>query len=96
MSDSLNYKALANKLMFDLSDEEVKAAESEFQTFLQQLSLLDQIDTTDVEPMVYPLSPVTTYMRDDEPADVLTQKEVLDNVRRVKVGHVHVPKVVRS
>lgn len=96
MSDSLNYKALANKLMFDLSDDEVKFVEAEFEMLLKQIDLLDHIDTEGVEEMVYPLFPVTTFLREDEVSDVLSQDAVLQNAKKVKEGHVHVPKVVRS
>ena len=95
MSDSLDYKKLANQLMFDLSDEEVVGIEEEFQILLKQLELLDEIDTDGVEAMIYPLEPITTFMREDIVGDVLTQEEALSNAKKVKERHVHVPKVVR-
>lgn len=96
MSKDLNYKELANKMMFDLSDEEVLHTQEEFATLLQQLQLLENIDTDGVEAMVYPFSEETSFMREDVIADVLSQEDVLCNAKRVKEGHVHVPKVVRS
>ena len=45
--------------------------------------------------MVYPFEAPTSYLREDVEAEVLTQKEALANVKEVRMGHVHVPKVVK-
>lgn len=92
----MDYKKLANQLMFDLTEEEIAHVEAEFQVLLKQIDLLDHIDTSDVEEMVYPFDEDTAFMREDEVSDVLLQKDVLRNAKKVKEGHVLVPKVVQS
>ena len=45
--------------------------------------------------MVYPFEAPTTFLREDEVEEVLSQEEVLANVKDARMGHVHVPKVVK-
>lgn len=91
----LDYRKLANQLMFDLSDEEVVELDKEFDTLLKQIDLLDTIDTEGVEPMVYPFETPTTFLREDEVGHVLDQSDVLKNVKKERAGHILVPKVVK-
>lgn len=91
----LDYRKLANQLMFDLSDEEVNELDKEFDTLLKQIELLDTIDTEGVEPMVYPFEAPTVFLRDDEVDNVLPQADVLKNVKKERAGHILVPKVVK-
>lgn len=91
----LDYRKLANQLMFDLSDEEVVELDKEFDTLLKQIDLLDTIDTEGVEPMVYPFEASTTFLREDEVGHVLDQSDVLKNVKKERAGHILVPKVVK-
>ena len=61
----------------------------------KQVELFEKIDTTGVEPMVYPFEEATTFLREDIEEDVLSQEDALKNVKDVRMGHVHVPKVVK-
>ena len=89
------FRKLAKQLMFDLSDEEADDIIQEFHTLESQLKLLEKIDTTGVEEMIYPFEQETTFMREDEVGEMLTQKAALANVSNVKQGHVVVCKVVK-
>ncbi|MBE6114875.1 MAG: Asp-tRNA(Asn)/Glu-tRNA(Gln) amidotransferase subunit GatC [Erysipelotrichaceae bacterium] len=91
----LEYRKLANQLMFDLSEEEIMELDREFETLLKQIDLLDSIDTEGVEPMVYPFQQATSYLREDEVDEVITQEEALSNVHKTRARHVLVPKVVK-
>lgn len=93
--ESIDFKALAHQLMFDLSDDEVKDIENEFNTLLKQLELMDAIDTDGVEPQVYCFEDETTYTRSDEVVHVFSQQEALANAPKVRDGHFVVPKVVK-
>lgn len=53
------------------------------------------MDTDGVEPMVYPFEAPTTFLREDVVSDVLSQEDALKNVKDARMGHVHVPKVVK-
>ena len=49
------FKKLAHDIMFDLNDEEVSELQEEFKVLLQQIELLDGVDTEGVEEMIYRL-----------------------------------------
>lgn len=89
------FRKLANQIMFDLNDEEVTSLQSDFAKMLEQMSLLDKIDTEHVEAMVYPFEAATTFLREDEVVEVLTQADALKNAPEVKEGQIIVPKVVK-
>lgn len=88
------FKHLANKIMIDLSDEEIVSLQADFKDMLEQLEVLNQIDTTHVSEMIYPFDTATTYLRDDEEMEVLAKDEVLQNAKEYKEGQIVVPKVV--
>ncbi len=94
--EHIDFKKLANQIMFDLDAQEQAELKEEFDILQEQIELLDEIDTSDVEEMVYPFEQAMAYLREDEAHHVLSQKEALGNVAAVKMGHVHVPKVVKS
>lgn len=89
------FKKLAHDIMFDLKDDEVSELQDEFKVLLQQIELLDGIDTEGVEEMIYPFEAETAFLREDTVDNVISQDAALANVKSVKAGHVHVPKVVK-
>ena len=89
------FHKLANDLKFDLSDEEIEELKKDFVAVEVQVSLFEKVDTEGVEPMVYPFEAPTTFLREDVVSDVLAQEEALTNVKDARMGHVHVPKVVK-
>ncbi|WP_434062822.1 Asp-tRNA(Asn)/Glu-tRNA(Gln) amidotransferase subunit GatC [Ileibacterium valens] len=89
------FRKLANDLKFDLSDEEIEALKKDFLAVEKQVELFDTIDTDGVEPMIYPFETPTVFLREDEIVDVLDQDDALSNAADVRMGHVHVPKVVK-
>lgn len=91
----LDYRKLANQLMFDLSEEEIMDLDREFDTLLKQIDLLDTIDTEGVEPMVYPFDTPTAFLRADKVENVKTQAEALSNAKKTRAEHILVPKVVK-
>lgn len=89
------FRKLANDLRFDLSDQEIESLKKDFIEVEKQVTLFESIDTDNIEPMVYPFETPTTYLREDVVDEVLSQEEALANVKEVRMGHVHVPKVVK-
>lgn len=89
------FRKLAADLKFDLSDEEIEELKKDFIAVEKQVELFDTIDTDGVEPMVYPFETPTVFLREDEAADTLDQKDALKNAPDVRMGHIHVPKVVK-
>lgn len=89
------FKKLAHDLMFDINDQEVEELKMEFEELNKQIDVLNEIDTEGVKEMIYPFEAETTFMREDCVTQVLSREDALCNVKSVKAGHVHVPKVVK-
>ena len=54
---------------------------------------LNEMDTTDVEPLIY-MTDERNVMREDEPKQTLTQKEALKNAPKKDSDYFKVPKVI--
>lgn len=89
------FRTLAGDLKFELSDDEIESLKRDFEFVEKQVELFDSIDTEGIEPMVYPFETPTVFLREDEIADVISQEDALKNADDVRMGHIHVPKVVR-
>jgi len=88
------FKSLAKQLRFELTDAEAKNIADEFSVLIDQMNLLNTIDTTEVEPMVYPFEEPTTFMREDVADQVLPVQEALRNAPSSKNGFFVTKKVV--
>lgn len=89
------FKTLAHQIMFDLSEEELEELQEDFKDLTKQMELLDKIDTSNVEVMVYPFEEDTTYLREDVVNNVITKEEALLNAPKVLNDQIVVPKVVK-
>lgn len=89
------FKKLAHGIMFDVNEQEISELQKEFKVLLEQIDVLDEINTDGVEEMVYPFEQECSFLRDDIVENVITQDDALVNVKSAKAGHVHVPKVVK-
>lgn len=88
-------KDASHRLLFDISDEEMKLLLSEFDILVKQFELLKDIEkVNEVKPMTFPYEIFNDYLREDVPSDVLTKEEVLKNAKNVKDGQIKLPKVV--
>jgi aspartyl-tRNA(Asn)/glutamyl-tRNA(Gln) amidotransferase subunit C len=87
---------LAEQLMLRLSDEEAENIVAEFDTLLKQLDLLEQIDTSHVEEMIYPFENPTDFFREDIVDNVLPIEDVLYNAPIEEEGYFVIPKVVKD
>jgi len=59
------------------------------------LALLDTIDTSQTEEMIYPLDVETSFLREDVVTHVISQEEAVANVKKKVEGHFVLPKVVK-
>lgn len=90
-------KDYANKLMFDMKEEEYETLESEFAVILKQMDIIGTIpNIKEVEPMHFPYVSYEAKLRKDEidENEVLTTGEVLQNCKHQLKDQVKVPKVV--
>lgn len=90
----INIKKLAQQLMFDYDEKQKIEIENEINNFKKYLSILDKIDTTDVEEMIYPIDIETSYLRNDEANHFLNNEELFKNTDKIIENHLTVPKVV--
>lgn len=93
--DKKTILSLAAELNFSLNEDEVNNIHTEFDSLINLLGLLEKIDTTNVEPMVYPFEVPLAQMREDKVNHEITQDEALMNAHVQKEGYVLVPKVVK-
>ena len=88
-------KTSANKLMFDMNEQQYNTLLDEFEIILQQMDLIGQIEgVDDVEPMTFPFEVSIDFIREDIVVDELSQDEVLKNASEVKDGYIILPKVI--
>ena len=89
-------KVTANKLMFDMSDEQYDNLVAEFDILIKQMNLIGEIEGVDeVEPMTFPFDVTNSYLREDEATTPLNREEVLKNAKDVVDGQIRLPKVVK-
>lgn len=89
-------KDAANRLYFDMSDDEYNTLLEEFRIITKQMGLIGSIEGVDQEePMTFPFDCETSFLRDDVPTSkTLTQGEALRNANSKKDGQIKLPKVV--
>lgn len=79
------------RLEFDKeAKEEIRNDMSRMLAFVDKLN---ELDTTDVEPLVY-MTDEWNVLRADEPKQTLTQKEALKNAPKKDSDYFKVPKVI--
>lgn len=95
MIEKEKLKSYANKLMFDMEDDEYTTLQEEFEVILKQMELIGKIPNIEkVEPMTFPFSNTDARLREDEVGDYLTVGEVLENAKHQVNDQVKIPKVV--
>lgn len=89
-------KTAANKLMFDMSEEQYENLLNEFDVIISQMNLIGDIEGVDeVEPMTFPFDVTTTYLREDVSSSPLSREEALRNAKDVVDGQIRLPRVVK-
>ena len=88
-------KDAANRLLFDITEEENDTLLSEFDIVTKQMTLIGEDPSVDeYEPMVFPFECTTTFLREDEPTTPLTKEETIKNANNKQDGQIKLPKVV--
>lgn len=89
-------KDAANRLLFDMSDEEYDTLLSEFDIITKQMLVIGEDPSIDqYEPMTFPFECTTSYLREDEPKEPLSRNEALRNANHKAGGQIKLPKVVQ-
>ena len=88
-------KDLANRLKFDMHEDEYKTLQEEFEVVLSQMELLGEIEGADkVAPMTFPFIYESIGLRDDEPTETLDPSLVTKNAKDVLDNQIKVKKVI--
>lgn len=89
-------KTTANKLMFDMSDEQYDNLVKEFDILIKQMNLIGEIDGVDTaEPMTFPFEVTNDFLREDVASTPESKEEILKNSADVVDGQIRLPKVVK-
>ncbi|HPE14777.1 MAG TPA: hypothetical protein PLT65_02945 [Bacilli bacterium] len=87
-------KTYANKLMFDMSNEEYLVLQKEFDTILKHMDIIDNLEGIDfVEPMTFPFD-IDIDLIDDDTIESLSVEEAFRNAKSTRNNRLQVPKVV--
>ena len=88
-------KDAAHRLLFDMSDEQYDTLLKEFDIVTSQMKLIGEDKSVEeYEPMVFPFSCETSYLREDVPGEPLSRDEALKNAHNKTGGQIKLPKVV--
>ena len=88
-------KDASHRLLFDISDEEMKLLLNEFDILVKQFELLKDIENVnEVKPMTFPYEIFNDYLREDVYNNEITFDDMKINVKDYEDNRVKVPKVV--
>jgi aspartyl-tRNA(Asn)/glutamyl-tRNA(Gln) amidotransferase subunit C len=76
-----------------LRDDEKELFEQHLSSILDYFAVLDEADTTGVEP-TYHVIGITDVVREDEPKEGLSQREVLRNAPKKENGYFKSPRIL--
>ncbi len=87
-------KIAANRLYFDMSEQEYQTLLNEFKTVVRQMDLIASDKSIDeYTPMIYPFTCEINELREDIPAAPTTRDEILKNAKNKLAGQIKVKKV---
>lgn len=89
--ETIEYVGILAKL--ELSEEEKEQAKKDMGSMLDYIDKLNELDTSDVEPMSH-VFPVNNVFRDDEAANADDSENILGNAPEMKDNCFKVPKTV--
>lgn len=89
-------KTAANKLMFDMSEEQYNHLLNEFDVIVSQMDLIGKIEGVDnATPMTFPFDVTSTKLREDVATTPLERDVALKNAKDVVDGQIRLPRVVK-
>ncbi|MCX5775621.1 MAG: hypothetical protein NTV44_04595 [Firmicutes bacterium] len=88
-------KDAANRLLFDMTEEQYDLLEKEFAILTKQMNLIGQIKGVDeFEPMTFPFDVSNDLLREDVSSTPLPREVALANAKDIVDGQIKLPKVV--
>jgi len=89
----IDVKYIADLAKLKFEDDEIDSLTMQLNSILYYMSKLNQIDTSDIEPLSYPVE-IESRMRDDILKDSLPRKDALINASDSTDEYFIVPKVI--
>lgn len=86
-------KHVAHLARLSVTDEEATMFEEQLSSIITYAELLNEVDTTDVQPTTHVLE-LTNVMRKDEATKGLTKEEILKNAPSRQDGQFKVPSIL--
>ncbi len=88
-------KDAANRLLFDMSEEQYKTLYEEFGTLTKQMAKIGEIQGLEkYAPMTFPFDCSTSYLREDAAEPPLKREDALQNSGSKQDNQIKLPKVV--
>ncbi|MCQ2741764.1 MAG: Asp-tRNA(Asn)/Glu-tRNA(Gln) amidotransferase GatCAB subunit C [Bacilli bacterium] len=85
----------ANRLMFDMSEEEYQTLLQEFDVLKKQMEMIGKIEGLEnYAPMTFPFPCEVSYLREDVAEEPLKKEDALRNAGSKQDGQIKLPKVV--
>lgn len=89
-------KSTANKLMFDMSDEEYERLVDEFKVLIKHMNIIGEIKGVDeAEPMSFPFDVTNNCLREDIATEPLSREDALKNAKDIEDGQIRLPRVLK-
>lgn len=86
-------KHVADLARLTITDEEAEKFTEDLGSIISHAEMLNELDTTDVEPMTHVLN-LVNVLRKDEPVEWVTQEDALKNAPDQKNGQFRVPSIL--
>ena len=86
---------LAHLSRLDFDDDSKEKMKFDFEKMLDFVAKLEEVDTTNVEPLSY-MSSELNVLREDKVEEVLTQEQALQNAPVNDTDYIRIPKVIDS
>jgi aspartyl-tRNA(Asn)/glutamyl-tRNA(Gln) amidotransferase subunit C len=91
--DKETVEKIAHLARLEFNNEGKEAMINDMNNMLAFVDKLNELDTTNVEPLIY-MSEEVNVLRDDEVIQVITQEEALKNSPKHDSDYFKVPKVI--
>lgn len=85
---------VANLARLQLSDEEAEGLQKDMNKILGYIETLNELDTSDVEPLDHVTEVTATSFREDEAKEPLSHEDALKNAPDADSDYFRVPKVI--
>ncbi|NHJ25628.1 MAG: Asp-tRNA(Asn)/Glu-tRNA(Gln) amidotransferase subunit GatC [Candidatus Lokiarchaeota archaeon] len=92
--ENLDY--LSKLALINLTEEEKERLAQELGDILEYFNKLNELETTDVEPLTHPIEGLKNIFREDIPTKSLSNEETLKNAKHTKDGFFKAPKIIKD